>query len=57
MFYLQRLEAGLFTLQFVDNIMLEICHRGAESVSVGEGEMGRVDEMLRLFCLNYNYLN
>ncbi len=32
-FYLQRLEAGLFTLQLVDYIMLEICLSGSSSVS------------------------
>ena len=32
-FYLQRLEAGLFTLQLVDYIMLEACHSGPVSVS------------------------
>lgn len=32
-FYLQRLEAGLFTLQLIDYIMLEICVSGPASVS------------------------
>ncbi len=32
-FYLQRLEAGLFTLQLIDFIMLEICQSGPGSVS------------------------
>ncbi|XP_052822052.1 beta-catenin-like protein 1 isoform X1 [Octopus bimaculoides] len=31
-FYLRRLEAGLFTLQLIDCIMLEICASGASSV-------------------------
>lgn len=31
-FYIQRLEAGLFTLQLVDYIMLEICATGPSSV-------------------------
>ena len=33
-FYLQRLEAGLFTLQLVDYIMLEACQSGPPSVSI-----------------------
>ena len=32
-FYLQRLEAGLFTLQLIDYIMLEACQSGPNSVS------------------------
>ena len=30
--YLKRLEGGLFTLQFIDYIMLEVCATGAASV-------------------------
>ena len=33
-FYIRRLEAGLFTLQLVDYIMLEICATGSSSVSI-----------------------
>ena len=32
-YYLRRLEAGLFTLQLLDYIMLEICATGPSSVS------------------------
>lgn len=32
-FYLRRLEAGLFTLQLIDYVMLEVCNSGAPSVS------------------------
>ncbi|XP_033754233.1 beta-catenin-like protein 1 [Pecten maximus] len=31
-FYLRRLEAGLFTLQLVDYIMLEVCASGSQSI-------------------------
>lgn len=31
-FYLRRLDAGLFTLQLVDYIMLDICSSGAPSI-------------------------
>jgi len=31
-FYLQRLDAGLFTLQLVDYIMLETCASGSSSI-------------------------
>ena len=33
-FYLKRLDSGLFTLQLIDYIMLEICASGASSVSL-----------------------
>jgi beta-catenin-like protein 1 len=33
MFYLKRLDAGLFTLQLVDCVMLEACCSGVPSVS------------------------
>jgi len=33
-FYLQRLEAGLFTLQLIDYIMLEISVNGPPGVSI-----------------------
>ena len=33
-FYLRRLEAGLFSLQLIDYVMLEICNSGAPSVSL-----------------------
>lgn len=32
-FYLKRLDSGLFTLQLIDYIMLEVCASGASSVS------------------------
>ena len=32
-FYLKRLDCGLFTLQLIDYIMLEVCASGATSVS------------------------
>lgn len=32
-FYLRRLDAGLFTLQLVDYVMLEVCATGSTSVS------------------------
>ncbi len=32
-FYMQRLEAGLFTLQLVDHVMLEISQTGPSGVS------------------------
>ena len=32
-FYLQSLDAGLFTLQLIDNIMLEVCSSGPATVS------------------------
>jgi len=31
-YYMSRLDAGLFTLQLVDYIMLDICHSGPSSV-------------------------
>jgi len=31
-FYLKRLDSGLFTLQLIDYIMLEVCASGASSV-------------------------
>jgi hypothetical protein len=33
-FYLKRLDSGLFTLQLIDYIMLEVCASGASSVSI-----------------------
>jgi len=33
-FYLRRLDAGLFTLQLVDYIMMEVSATGSQSVSV-----------------------
>ena len=35
-FYLKRLDSGLFTLQLIDYIMLEICASGSSSVSYAE---------------------
>jgi len=32
-YYMSRLDAGLFTLQLVDYIMLDVCHSGPSSVS------------------------
>lgn len=40
MTYLRRLEVGLFTLQLIDYIILEVCHSGIPSAS------GRVHTIL-----------
>jgi len=31
-YYMSRLDAGLFTLQLIDYIMLDVCHTGPSSV-------------------------
>ena len=41
-FYLRRLEAGLFTLQLIDYIMLEICAAGIPTIKQ------RVQQILNL---------
>jgi len=33
-YYMSRLDAGLFTLQLVDYIMLDMCHTGPSSVCI-----------------------
>lgn len=38
-FYLKRLDSGLFTLQLIDYIMLEVCASGASSVSCINGRV------------------
>ena len=47
-FYLQRLEAGLFTLQLVDYIMLEISVNGPPGVSRRQftGEMHAIPQYI-----------
>ena len=47
-FYMERLEAGLFTLQQIDYIMLEICGSGPSSVSCHDGFRKIYIRILRL---------